>query len=134
MGNPEFSRSTGISAGERSVKRHSGLLVGYLLLTVALLIIAIGALAIVPSFAPVFKPLGDLPWITTLVVSSGAYWGVFPVISAIISGYLWRRASLPSEHEKVLRFVLIVSAVFAVAIVPIGLYALYLPMFKLGGA
>jgi hypothetical protein len=120
---------------DSSVQRPTWLLVGYLIVTTLLTIIAIGALVIAPQFARMFADFGgDLPWLTCLVVASATYWGVLPLISAIITYDLWRRSIIARRYGSFLTITLVAFTIFAIAIIPVSVIALYLPVFKLSGA
>jgi type II secretory pathway component PulF len=115
---------------DSSVKRPTVLLVGYLIVTVLLTIIAIGALVIAPQFARVFADFrGDLPRFTLILVASATYWGVLPLISAIIVYDLWRRKNLYRGYKMFLTITLVVFSIFAIAIIPVSVIVLYLPVY-----
>jgi type II secretory pathway component PulF len=115
---------------DSSVKRPTALLVGYLIVTGLLAIIAIGALVIAPQFARVFAGFrGDLPWLTRILVASATYWGVLPLISAIIVYDLWRRINLSRRYKMFLTITLVIFSIFAIAIIPVSVIVLYLPVY-----
>jgi hypothetical protein len=122
-------------SGNRADHRPMGLLIGYLIVTVLLAIIAVGALIIAPQFALLFESFGaDLPFVSRLFVASTTYWGVLPVISTIIAYDLWRRRILTRRYEMLLMITLAVFTIFVIAIIPVSVVVFYLPIFKLAGA
>ncbi len=132
LGSPGQSAAPSINALQ---PRSAELLIGYLAMTGILTVIALAAFFVFPAFFKVFSSFGaDLPLLTLLLLASGPYWGVLPLVSAVVSFDVWRRKECSRRYKIAAMSLLVCLAVLAVVIIPISAWGLYSPIFYLGQA
>lgn len=111
-----------------------GLLAGYVLMTVVLALIAAAAAVVIPPFTDVFRSFGaDLPAVTGFVLASAPYWGVLPLVSAVAAVGVWRYPQGGRWRRSAAVALLALLATSAIVGVPLAAFALYLPIYRLGG-
>jgi type II secretory pathway component PulF len=93
--------------------------------TIPLLVVAIGALFVVPRFGAMFRSFGaQLPFETVLLLATYRFWLLVPLAFAV-AAFVW-----PTPLRKAPIFIP-ASAVLAFVLFAAGLWACYSPVFRL---
>lgn len=97
-----------------------------------LLIYAIGAFFVFPEFEMLFQGLGtELPLLTWLVMKTYRYWLVLPLLPTVIYLGLLTKSNLKEWHQNTILISLVALALFSLVLLPLLIYAMYLPVFEL---
>jgi len=118
---------------EETVPRPFGLLLTSGLLAAFSVYAALRTPTLMADFRGLFEGFGaEIPPFTKFVLNAPNLWWVIATPAAIVFAWIARRSFVtPAEREKMRRAV-IACVVFSAAVYGIAVYALYMPIFKMG--
>jgi hypothetical protein len=115
--------------------RQPGLLAGYMVVSALLAGVAFWLSSMAQPFVQVFRSFGgEIPWITSLVMSSVSYWAVFPLVSFVAGLALALRRTRSPAALRAARIGLSCFTVLLIALPVFTLVAFYEPIRRLGDA
>ena len=106
-----------------------------ILTSIVILVYGIGAYFVFPEFEELYSGFGArIPFFTKAVLITYPYWLVFLVVPiGIYAKYLTRKELAKKTQNKILA-VFISILLFSVALFPLLITAMYLPIFEMGNA
>jgi len=116
-----------------TIARPAGLMIAAILEGWTALYAAYNAPETLRQFAVLFKGFGaDLPGATKLILSAPYAWWPLAVVGVALAIWIIARPRItPAEHRRMKLAVRVLGALLAIAF-GFGLYAIYVPIFKLG--
>lgn len=111
----------------KKIRRYS------LVVTVVLFVITIGYSIAAPQFREMFQSFGaDLPGITYLIINNWPVIFILPILSAVVYLYSRGKDELSEEVKRQLNWVVTLILFSSALFIPVFIYAMYAPVFKLG--
>lgn len=106
---------------------------GYCFLFLLSLIFCVGAQFVIPSFEATFAGLGaNTPWLTRVVVDFKWLLLILPAYLSVMTIVLLANPRVKNETNKIFNMMFIIDLLTLIAIICLVIYALYLPMLKMG--
>ncbi len=100
--------------------------------TVALGVVAIGALWFVPQFVELFDGFGgELPFLTSAIVYSHYYWFLLPAVTLFVGIDTARRKELSPTHVMLSGGLFVGGFILAFLLFGVSIWAGYAPIFEL---
>ena len=120
---------------EETVPRPTGLLVTAALLAAFSLYAAVRTPNLMADFRGLYEGFGaDVPPLTNFVLNAPNLWWVIATPAVIVSVWIARRSFVTPAQRDNMRRAVMATVVFSAAVYGIAVYALYIPIFKLGAA
>ena len=99
----------------------------------AFALVAAVAIFVVPAFGDLLSSFGaDLPLPTRIVLQWSRLSLMLPAMAAVLLIDAMRRSALSTEYRHGIIWIFVGSIVLAVVLIVCAIYALYLPVFKMG--
>ena len=106
-----------------------------ILTMMSVLICGIGAFIVLPEFEELFINLGaELPFSTQLVLETYPYWLVVLIIPIGIYLKYLTQQELSKKVKNIVLLIFVSMLLFSVALIPLVITAMYLPIFELEAA
>jgi len=103
-----------------------------ILTTISILVYGIGVHFVIPEFERLFIELEtDLPFITKAVFATYRYWLVLLVIPVGIYFKYLNKNEVPAKTKNKILFLFVSMLLFSIALLPLLVTVMYLPIFEL---